>query len=93
MQPRDAVVVALEESEEVLGQVVLVARIERADDAEIDGRVARMLRVVEQHEDVAGVHVGMKEVVAEHLREEDLDAVLGEPLDVGAAARAAPPCR
>ena len=37
-------------------------------------------------EDVAGVHVGVKEVVAEHLREEDLDAVLREPLDVRAGA-------
>ena len=41
-------------------------------------------RIVDQHEDVAGVHVGVEEIVLEHLREEDLDAVLGEPLDVGA---------
>ena len=93
MQPCDAVVIAIEEGEEVLGEVVLVARVERADDAEIDGRVARMLRIVEQHEDVAGVHVGMEEVVPEHLREEDLDAVLGEPLDVGAAAAELVRCR
>ena len=43
-------------------------------------------RVGDVDEDVAGVHVGVKEVVAEHLREEDLDAVLREPLDVGARA-------
>jgi hypothetical protein len=39
VQLRDASVIALEEREEVLGQVVLVARIERADDAEVDGGV------------------------------------------------------
>ena len=35
-------------------------------------------------EDVAGMHVGVKEVVAKYLREKDLHAVLGQPLDVGA---------
>ena len=81
---RDAPVVAVEEREEVLGEIVLVALVERADDAEVDGGVLRLLRVGDVDEDVAGVHVGMKEIVAKHLREEDLDAVLREPLDVGA---------
>ncbi len=40
--------------------------------------------IVDEHEDVAGVHVGMKEVVPEHLREKDLHAVFGKPADVGA---------
>ena len=61
---------------------MLIARVERADDAEVHGDVLRLLGVRHVDEDVAGVHVGVKEVVAEHLREEDLDAVLGEPLDV-----------
>ena len=86
-------VVAVEEREEVLGEVVLVARLERADDAEIDGRVARVLRVVDLHEDVAGVHVGVEEIVPEHLREEDLDAVLGELARCWCRARAARRCR
>jgi hypothetical protein len=30
------------------------------------------------------VHVGVEEIVFEHLREEDFDAVFGQPLDVGA---------
>ena len=72
VQLRDAPVVAVEHREEILRQIVLVARIERADDAEVDRRVARLLRIVDQHEDVAGMHVGVEEVVAEHLREEDL---------------------
>ena len=33
-----------------------------------------------------GMHVGVEEIVAERLREEDLDAVLGQALDVRAAA-------
>ena len=44
----------------------------------------RLRRVVDQHEDVSRVHVGVEEVVLEHLREEDLHAVLGQPPDVGA---------
>ena len=74
----------VEEGEEVLGQVVLVARVERADDAEVDGRVHGPLRVVGLHENIAGVHVGVEEIVPQHLREEDRHAVLGELWDVGA---------
>ena len=39
MQLGDPVVVALEEREAVLGQVLLVLRVQCADDAEIDGRI------------------------------------------------------
>ncbi len=83
MQLGDAVVVAVEEREEVLGEVALVLRAQRADDAEVDGGVFRVLRVVDQHEDIARVHVGMEEVVAKHLREKNLHAVFRELLDVG----------
>ena len=82
MQLRNAVIVAVEEREEILGQVAAVFGGKGTDDAEVDGRVARVVRIVDQHEDVSRVHVGVEEVVPEDLREEDLDAVLGEPLDV-----------
>jgi hypothetical protein len=65
---------------------VLVAGVERAHDAEVDRAVLRVLRVVRLHEDVARVHVGVEEIVPEHLGEEDLHAVLGQAADVGAAA-------
>ena len=39
---------------------------------------------VDGDEDVARVHVGVEEAVAEHLREEDLDAGARQPLDVDA---------
>ena len=45
VQLGDAAVVAIEEREEILGEIVLVARVERADDAEVDRRVARVLRI------------------------------------------------
>ena len=41
---RDAPVVAAEEREEILGEIVLVALVERADDAEVDGDVLRLLQ-------------------------------------------------
>ena len=81
---RDLAVVAIEHRQEILGEVVLVARIERADDAEIHRGVLRLRRIVDEHEDVARVHVGVEEVVPEHLREEDLHAVLRQLADVGA---------
>ncbi len=86
VQLRHAAVVAVEHGEEILREVVLVARVERTDDAEVDRGVARPRRIVDQHEDVAGMHVGVEEVVAEHLGEEDAHAVLGQQLDVGAGA-------
>ena len=88
VQQRDAPVVAIEHRQEILGQVVLIAGIERADDAEVDRGVARPARIVDQHEDVARVHVGVEEIVAEHLGEEDAHAVLGELADVGAGGLA-----
>src|SRR5690606_9950513 len=44
-----------------------------------------MLRVVEQDEDVARVHISVKEVVPKRLCEEDLYTVLGKSFDVGTA--------
>ena len=48
--------------------------------------------IVDEHEDVAGVHVGVEEVVPEHLREEDLHAVLGELAGCRCRLRAGAPC-
>ena len=79
-----AVVVAVEKREEIFGEVALVFGTQRADDAEIDGRVLGPFGIVVQDENIAGVHVGVEEVVPEYLREKDLDAVFGEHLDVGA---------
>ena len=80
----DAAVVAVEEGEEVFGEVVLVFGGERAHDAEVDGAVARRFGVSGVHEDVAGVHVGVEEAVAEDLGEKDFDAALGQHFEVGA---------
>ena len=44
------------------------------------------LRGVDRDEDVAGMHVGVEVAVAEHLREEDLDARAREALAVDARA-------
>ena len=80
VQLGDAPVVAAEEGEEVLGQVALVGRAQRAHDAEVDRDVVAL----RGDEDVPRMHVGVEEAVAEHLREEDLDTVLGDPLEVDA---------
>src|SRR6266850_6155485 len=67
---RHAPVVTPEKGEEILRQVILVHLGERAHDAEIQRDIAPVRR----DENVAGVHVGMEETVAEHLGEKDLHA-------------------
>ena len=79
-----ALVVAPEEGEEVLRQVVLVELGQRADDAEVERDVAAEGCRLDADLDVARVHVGVEEAVAEHLREEDRHAVARQLLDVDA---------
>ena len=84
MQLRHTAIVALEEGKQVARQVILVFRGEAADDAAVDGDVLRAPRVDGADEDVARVHVGVEETVAEHLGEEDLHAAFGKHFHVGA---------
>src|SRR5262249_27094699 len=67
---RHATVIAPEEGQEILRKVVLVDLVKRAHDAEVQ----RDVSPVRGNQDVSGMHVGMEESVAEHLREENLDA-------------------
>ncbi|MCW0450641.1 hypothetical protein NB706_003475 [Xanthomonas sacchari] len=64
-----APVVLVEDGHEVLGQVVLIFLRELAHDAEVQRDEARVVaaRRVAVDPDVAGVRIGMEEVVAEHL--------------------------
>jgi hypothetical protein len=72
---RHAAVIAPEESGEILGQVALIEFAQRTHDAEIDRREARGChRIARHHEKIAGMHVGVKEMIAKNLGEEDLDA-------------------
>ncbi len=84
VQGGHAPVVAIEDRQKVLCQVMLVPRIERTHDAEVHGRIAWVFRIVDRDEDISRVHVGVKEVMAEHLGEKYLHPVLGQPADVGA---------
>ena len=84
MQARHLAVVAVEEGEQIAGQVVLVAIGELADDGAIECDVARALGVGHIHEDVAGMHVGVKEVVDEHLVEEGLHPAPGQDFEIDA---------
>ncbi len=77
-------VVAAEEREEVLRKIALVGVPERAHDAEVHRDVLAEMGAVGRDEDVAGVHVGVEVAVAEHLREEELDARPRQPLEVDA---------
>ena len=89
MQLRHPAVVAVEEGEEVLGEVALVLLRQAAHDAEIHRDVARPIGMGAIDEDVARMHVGVEEVVAHQLGEEDLHPALGErpQIDAGGAQR------
>ena len=79
VQLRHLPVVPLQEREEVAGEIPLVLGAEAAHDPEVDRDVVRR---VARDEDVAGVQIGVEEVVAEDLGEEDLGPPLGELLQV-----------
>jgi hypothetical protein len=81
----DAAVVAAEEREKVFGEILLIELAQAADDAEVDRGIARILGIRDIDEYVAGVHVGVEKIVAEYLREKDIDAVFRKPPNVRAA--------
>ena len=83
MQLGNAAVVALEEGHQVARQVALVLGRKAADDAKVDGDVLRLPGVLARDEDVARVHVGVEEAVAEYLGKEDFHAAFGKLLHIG----------
>ena len=68
VQLRHPPVVAVEKGQQILGEISLVLGGQGPDDAEVHRDVAP----ARLHEDIAGVHVGVEEVVAKDLGEEDL---------------------
>ena len=70
----DAAIVAHDEAVEDLGEIAALLLAEAADDAEVDGDdVASAI-----DEEVAGMHVGMEEAVAQRVAQERLDKHLRE---------------
>ena len=87
----DAVVVAAQEADQDLGVDPAGIGVDPAHDAEVEGDE----RAVGAELQVALVHVGVEEAVAQRVGEEGLDDPLGEPHEVGAAGLRAPrgrPC-
>ena len=77
----DAVVVAAQEADQDLGVDPAGVGVDPAHDAEVE----RDQRAVGPELEVALVHVGVEEAVAERVGQEGLDDALGEPHQVGAA--------
>src|SRR3546814_11649949 len=57
----------------IFSEVTLIGRRQRADDAEVDCQITRPRRIGGVDEDVARMHVGVKEIVNEGLLDEDLE--------------------
>ena len=84
MQLGHLAVVAVEEGDKVFRQIALIFFVQRADDAAVDTDVLRIFRMLVADEDVAGMHIGVEETVAEHLSEEHLHTALGQQLHIDA---------
>ena len=86
MRVRDAFVIAAEEGEEVLRQVVFIEIVERADDAEIECNVTTEGIGGDRHLNIPWMHVGVEKAVAENLCEENLDAIARQFFQVDAGS-------
>ena len=84
MQFRDAMVVTIKKREKIFGEIALVTRAQGSDDAEIDRSILGLVRVGHDDKNIAWVHVGVKEVVAKHLGEENFYAVFRQQLNISA---------
>ena len=71
-------IVGLEETQQYIGQIVAGVAVEPSHDAEID----RDQHAVLTHEQVARVHVGVKETVLEHLAEKGRRGSANDALQV-----------
>ena len=91
MQFGDAAIVAVEDRHEIFGEIILIFARELTDDAVIDRDETRVVlaRRIAVDPDVAGVCIGMKEIIAEHLRIEHADALRGQrpAVDAGGVQR------
>ncbi|CAM5213543.1 hypothetical protein CDEF62S_05792 [Castellaniella defragrans] len=84
MKLRHAPVIALEERQKILRQIVLVELGQGTHDTEVQGDIAAQRGGVIRHIDVARVHVRVKETVGEDLHEKDLDPLARQQRDVHA---------
>ena len=75
-------VVALKNSDKVARHIVLVVFAEGTHDGAIDGNVRGLLRVAGIDKNIAGMHVGMKEIVLEHLGEKYFYTALGQRFEI-----------
>ena len=81
MRRGHAVVVAVEEGEEVDGEVAFVVVRKAAHNAEIQRDIAAFI----VHQNIARVHIGVEKAVFEHLGEEDFHAIARQPFQIHAA--------
>ena len=75
MQLCNLAIVAFEHRQQVARDVVLVGAGQRTDDGAVEGDITWIFRIFRAHQDIARMHVGMEEIVFEHLGEEYRDAV------------------
>ena len=82
VQLRNFAIIAVEEGNEVLRQIALIFFVQRTDNTAVNTNVLRIFRMMTADKNIARMHVGMEEAVAENLRKEDLHATLGQQLHV-----------
>jgi hypothetical protein len=75
-------VILLKNGEQIPRQVIQVLVIDLANDGAVDRYVSGILGLGAIDKNIARVHIGVKETVAEYLREENFDAALCQQLDI-----------
>ena len=82
MQLRHPPVIAMEKRQKIFRQVLLVGGTQGTDDAEVHGDVAGIVRMLGVDEDIAGMHVGVKETIAEYLGKKNLHPTFRQLLQI-----------
>ena len=69
MQLGNFAVVPPEESQQITGQIVLIFRLQRADNTAIDTNVTGLSRIGSINENIARVHIRMEKAITKYLGE------------------------
>ena len=83
MQLGHLMVITLEKSQKVFRQITFIGVVKRTNDAEINSDVFRHSWIFDIDKEITGMHVSMKKVMREYLREKYFHTHFRQPFHVG----------
>ena len=78
----NAPIIAFEKGQKIFGEVVAIIARQRADNAEIDGNISRVIGLSRIDKNIAGMHIGVEKIVAKNLGKKDFHAPFGEQFHI-----------